>query len=111
MTKRKCECGGKLKYTRDFGMVFVYCVACTPVVPVVPPGMSRRRVSVHRGSREVVIRDMACALEDLIALAETAFPPSDLLDSRLALDAAKAVGIRTEPDEDRLNIRLHNGYG
>lgn len=34
---RKCECGGKLKYTRDFGMVFVYCKSCTPVIKCKPP--------------------------------------------------------------------------
>lgn len=25
-----CSCGGRLKYVDDHGLVFVYCVSCTP---------------------------------------------------------------------------------
>lgn len=28
---RRCECGGKIKYIRDFGLVFGYCMTCSPV--------------------------------------------------------------------------------
>jgi hypothetical protein len=31
---KKCECGGTMKYVRDFGRVFSHCLKCTPVVKV-----------------------------------------------------------------------------
>jgi hypothetical protein len=34
---KRCECGGKLLYVRDFGRVFSVCDTCTPVVAVKPP--------------------------------------------------------------------------
>lgn len=37
---RKCECGGRMKYERDFGRVFSYCLSCTPVSVVeIPPSI------------------------------------------------------------------------
>jgi hypothetical protein len=37
---RKCECGGTIKYTPDFGRVFSYCTKCTPVVSIRVPNKS-----------------------------------------------------------------------
>lgn len=31
---RKCECGGKMQYTRSLGLVFSACLKCTPVVTI-----------------------------------------------------------------------------
>ncbi len=31
---RKCSCGGPLKFERDFGRVFSYCMRCTPVTTI-----------------------------------------------------------------------------
>lgn len=40
-----CECGGRLLYAEDFGMVFSCCDRCTPVVVIKVPkyGSSRYR--------------------------------------------------------------------
>lgn len=29
---KRCECGGKMVYVRDFGRIFSHCDTCTPVV-------------------------------------------------------------------------------
>lgn len=33
---RKCECGGKMGYNFDFGMVWAWCETCSPVSPMLP---------------------------------------------------------------------------
>ncbi len=31
---KRCQCGGRMVYTHDFGRVFSYCASCTPVVKI-----------------------------------------------------------------------------
>ena len=31
---KRCECGGKMVYVRDFGRIFSHCDTCTPVVTI-----------------------------------------------------------------------------
>jgi hypothetical protein len=30
-SRRRCKCGGRIVYTRDFGRWFSYCDKCSPV--------------------------------------------------------------------------------
>lgn len=34
---RRCECGGRMVYERDFGRLFSCCEDCTPVVEIPTP--------------------------------------------------------------------------
>jgi len=42
---RTCECGGRMKYTSQFGRVFSCCLKCTPVstltIPAKPKGKGK----------------------------------------------------------------------